>query len=104
MEQCNVCAKLSNAKQEIFHAEVINSSASKQKFGVVDKLLDKKDARILPSHTNPVAVANNLNNYFIDKIDKLRESFSPLTGKEILLLLNYEGKSLRCLHRQKLRR
>ena len=78
------------------YAEAINSSASKQKslFAVVEKLLDKKDARILPTHTDSVALANKFNTYYIDKIDKLRESIPPSTEKEIPRLSNYEGEKL----------
>ena len=96
MEQRNVCAQLSIAKQETFYAEAINSSASKQKslFAVVEKLLDKKDARILPTHTDSVALANKFNTYYIDKIDKLRESITPSTEEEIPRLSNYEGEKL----------
>ena len=83
VEQRNLCATLSIAKQQIFYAEEINSSASKQKSlsAIVEKLLDKKDARTLPTHTELVALANNLNNYYIDKIDKLRESIPSTINK-----------------------
>ena len=96
VEQRNVCAQLSIAKQETFYAEAINSSGSKQKslFAVVEKLLDKKDPRVLPTHTDPVALANNFNNYYIDKIDKLRESIPISTNNEIPRVSKFEGVKL----------
>ena len=41
-----------------------------------------------------VALANKFNTYYIDKIDKLRESIPPSTEEEIPWLSNYEGVKL----------
>ena len=51
---------------QTFYAKAIGSSANKQKslFEVVDKLLDKKDARVLPTHTDATALANDFNKYY----------------------------------------
>ena len=96
VEQRNVCARLSIVKQETFYAKAIDSAANKQKslFEVVDKLLDKKDARVLPSHTDPISLANDFNKYYIEKIDKLRESIPPSTENEVPRVSNFEGEKL----------
>ena len=96
VEQRKVCAQLSIAKQETFYAKAIDSSANKQKslFEVVDKLLDKKDARLLPTHTDATALANDFNKYYIQKIDKLRESIPPSTANEVPRVSNFEGVKL----------
>ena len=96
VEQRKLCAQLSITKQETFYAKAIDSSANKQKqlFEVVDKLLDKKDARVLPTHTDPVELANGFNKYYIDKIDKLRESIPPSSRNEIPRVSNFRGEKL----------
>ena len=81
IEQRTLCAQLAISKQEHHFTQVIDSAENKQKslFKVVDKLLDKKDERILPVHTDPVALADNFNKYYVDKIEKLRDSIPPST-------------------------
>ena len=80
--QRNLCSNLSIKKQEGHYSKLIDSADNKQKslFKVVDKLLDKKDERILPVHTDPVDLANKFNKYYVEKIDKLRESIPDSTG------------------------
>ena len=96
VEQRNICAQLSLVKQQTFYGNVINSSSNKQKslFDVVDKLLDKKDARVLPTHTDPVELANDFNRYYIEKIDKLRESIPKSEKNEIPRASTFEGDKL----------
>ena len=79
IEQRNLCAKLSLTKQESYYSSIIESSSNKQKslFKVVNEVLDKKEDRILPTHNDPIKLANKFNLYYIDKIDKLRESIPP---------------------------
>ena len=91
-----VCTQLSIAKQETFYAKAIDSAANKQKslFEVVEKLLDKRDARVLPTHTDPVTLANDFNQFYIEKIDKLRESIPPSTESEIPRVSVFQGKKL----------
>ena len=119
IDQRTLCAQLAISKQERHFSKVIDSAENKQKslFKVVDKLLDKKDERILPVHTDPVALADNFNKYYIDKIDKLRESipassdfqlkrpkfdgiklevFDPTTEDEIKEILNENGIKTSC--------
>ena len=115
-EQRNLCAKLAISKQEQHYTQVIDKAENKQKslFQVVDKLLDKKDERILPAHTDPVDLANKFNGYYIEKIDKLRKSipetneyhhqqqrqkfngtklsiFAPTTAEEVKEILKDKG-------------
>ena len=76
VEQRTLCVQLAIFKQESYFSKVIDSAENKQKSlaKVADKLLDKRDDRILTLHTDTVALANNFNKYYIDKIDKLRDS------------------------------
>ena len=96
IEQRDLCAKLSIEKQENFYSKLIDTSSNKQKslFEVVDKLLDKKDERILPVHTDPVALANEFNEYYIEKIEKLRESIPKSGEEEQLISTTFKGLKL----------
>ena len=95
VEQRTLCAQLAISKQESYFSKVIDSAENKQKslFKVADKLLDKRDERILPVHTDPVALANNFNTYYIDKIDKLRESI-PLSTEYQQKRHSFDGVAL----------
>ena len=91
IEQRSECARLSKEKQEKYYSNLIDSASNKQKelFQVVEKLLDKKDERVLPSHSDPVELANEFNHFYIDKIEKLRKSI-PKSGEPSIV----EQKSL----------
>ena len=84
VQKRNLCAKLSLTKQEKYFSSIIESSNNQQKtlFKVVNEVLDKKAERILPAHTDPVELANKFNQYYIEKIDKLRKSI-PTTSSEV---------------------
>ena len=60
---------------------------------MVDQVLDKKEDRTLPTHTDPIELANEFNQYYIEKIDKLRASIQPVVDTEILKT-NFEGVKL----------
>ena len=70
-----MCVK-TKEKQETYYSKLIDSASNKQKqlFQVVEKILDKKDERVLPTHTDPVQLANEFNHFYVDKIEKLRKS------------------------------
>ena len=36
-------------------------------------MLDKKDERMLPTHTDPAQLANEFNYFYVDKIEKLKK-------------------------------
>ena len=97
IEQRNYCAKLSITKQEGYFSKVIEAASNSQKslYKVVDEVLDKKAERILPAHTDPVALANTFNQYYIDKIDKLRDSIPPANCEETYEKIYFEGEKLK---------
>ena len=85
IQQRNLCAKMSVEKQEDFYAKVVEEAGNDQKtlFKVVNTLLDKQNVKVLPEHTDPSKLADEFNEYYIQKIKKLRDSI-PLnsTGME----------------------
>ena len=96
IEQRNLCAKLSLTKQESYYSSIIESSSNKQKslFKVVNEVLDKKEDRILPAHNDPIKLANKFNLYYIDKIDKLRESIPPSDDNQVHVQNPFNGIKL----------
>ena len=77
---------MSVAKQETFYAKVINDSGNDQKvlFNIVNNLLDKQKVRALPEHTDPRKLADEFNEYYIEKIKKLRKTIpTDSTGMEV---------------------
>ena len=68
---------LSIEKQSKFYSQKINNSENAQKalFTICKNLLDATQCRVLPSYTCPVSLANKFNNYFVEKIEKIRNNF-----------------------------
>ena len=75
---------------------MIDSAANRQKslFEVVDKVLDKTEERVLPSHTDPVALANEFNEFYVSKIEKLRQSIPKNTEENVVERTLFEGERL----------
>ena len=76
---------LSIEKQKAFYSQEINNAKNSQKslFSICKNLLDVSKLRILPSYTCPFVLANKFNDYFIDKIEKIRNNF-PKVPRPVL--------------------
>ena len=95
VNQRNLCAELSITKQESYYSKLVEASSNNQKslFKVVDELLNKKNEKILPAHTDPLKLANEFNDYYIEKIDKLRETI-PLITANTFETENFDGEKM----------
>ena len=69
--------ELSIKKQSQFYSNTIANSSNSQKslFSICKNLLDVSKPRLLPGHTKPVVLAEQFNDYFIQKIEKIRSNF-----------------------------
>ena len=69
--------QLSIEKQTNFYRKTIENSNNSQKslFSICKNLLDMSKSRSLPSHSCSIDLANKFNDYFINKIEKIRKSF-----------------------------
>ena len=87
IEQRELCANMSIWKQKAYYSKIVNETGNDQKalFNVVNKLLDKQEIRTLPEHSDPVELANEFNNYYIKKVQDLRNTIPA----------NEEGKAIR---------
>ena len=76
VEQRNLCAQLSLKKQECHYAKIIQEAGNDQRslFKVVNKVLDRNETRALPDHNDSTELANQFNEYYIQKIGNLRKT------------------------------
>ena len=76
MTQRKLCAELSISKQRLFYSKEIEQSSGNNKslFKIVKEILDRKSERQLPTHTDPLHLANKFNDYYIDKIKNIRKT------------------------------
>ena len=84
---------LSIEKQSKFYSDSIDSAKNSQKalFSICKNLLDMSKCKALPSHNSPLVLANKFNNYFIDKIEKIRYCFSDVPRPLCYGLDTYHG-------------
>ena len=74
-KQKSLCCTMSLEKQKSYYSGVIEKCGSqKELFKVANDLLDKTKDRVLPSYTEPVGLANRFNDFFIEKVIKIRNS------------------------------
>ena len=68
-----MCAKY---KSEYFCNKIEEHSGDqKELFRITSNLLHKGKSKPLPSHTDPIQLANEFGEYFISKVSNIRESF-----------------------------
>ena len=95
VEQRKICAELSITKQQEYYSKLVDGSSSNQRslFKVVEELQDKKSKRILPQHTDPKKLANEFNEYYVEKIDKIRKTI-PESSTNRTVMNKFEGEKL----------
>ena len=95
VEQRERCAELSVSKQRDYCSKIVQDSGNDQKslFNVVNTMLDKKESRILPEHTDPVKLANEFNQFYIKKVEKLRMTI-PIEHDDGEFKEVFEGEKL----------
>ena len=81
-------------KREHCTKKILECNGTKALFGCVKELLDMKKPSVLPTHDSKLELATNFNNYFIDKISKIRKSFPPAQNTNSLEKNTYSGTFL----------
>ena len=96
VDQRKHCADMSTTKQQAYYSTLVDASSNKQQslFRMVDKLLDKKEERTLPAHTDTLQLATEFNEYYIDKVQKLRKSIPLNSGNDEFKNKAFEGMEL----------
>ena len=68
---------MKEAKQEFFSAQVIESTSDKKKlFEVAKKILNWKSDPVVPSSSSPDTLPNDFNDFFLNKIIKIRDALN----------------------------
>ena len=74
---CQEATALANTKKKDFVEAVIKKSENKTRtlYQVVNKVLDRKQSRILPDYTEDIEVlASDFNKFFSEKVEKIRDN------------------------------
>lgn len=75
IKQKNICCALSLKKQKAYYSNLVSSSNSqKDLFKVAKNLMDKTKDKILPPHSDTTLLANQFNDFFVEKVEKIRKS------------------------------
>ena len=69
-------------------------NCQKSLFKVANELLDKNEDRVLPSHSNPKELADQFNQYYVDKVNKIRESIPEVAEDSTYYSRPFNGERL----------
>ena len=83
IEQKEICTELSQQKRKVYYSKMIESKGNCQKtlFKVANELLDKNDEKVLPAYTDSKKLANEFNTYYVEKVNKIRESIPKVDAE-----------------------
>ena len=95
IRQKTLCTELARVKRTSHYSKLVKDSGNCQKtlFKVANELLDKNRERILPSHSSSKELANDFNQFFIDKVTKIRNSI-PNLENEVLYHRPFVGEPM----------
>ena len=96
IEQKAICTQMALQKQKAYYSKLVNDCKNSQKslFKVANELLDKNEDRVLPSHSDHKQLANEFNHYYIDKVNKIRESIPDVDGDCTYYARPFQGERL----------
>ena len=82
IEQKKRCADLVLAKQNKHYSTLIHDAGKCQKslFKIANEMLDKTKDKVLPQYSDPTQLANEFNEYFVEKVRKIRVSIPKTVG------------------------
>ena len=94
--QRDVCAQMVTSKREAYYASMISKADNRQKelFKIVNTALDNNVETVLPTHNDPVELANEFNEFYVDKIDKLRQSIPDEVYNDLPTPPHFKGEKL----------
>ena len=81
---CKKASDLANTKKKEFFSNKIQQSKgnSRTLYKVVNKVLDKQQTNVLPETDDIECLAKNFNQFYVDKIEKIRDKMVPTNTAE----------------------
>ena len=82
IQQKKRCADLALEKQKYHYTKLIQNAGNCQKslFKIANEMLDKTKSKVLPQYSDPKHLANEFNEYFVEKVQKIRNSIPRTDG------------------------
>ena len=76
MNQKQICIDMAANKQSEHYSKILEEAGNCQKtlFNIANNLLDKSKQKVLPFYSDPKILANEFNNFYINKVSKIRNS------------------------------
>ena len=98
-QQKKRCTEIALEKQTNYYTKLVEDAGHCQKtlFKVANELLDKNEERVLPFHTDSKSLANRFNNFFVNKVQKIRQSIPAVSGDSSYYAQPFEGQPLEVL-------
>ena len=84
VNQKKLCAEMVISKQNTHYSKIIQDAGKCQKslFKIANEMLDKTKVKVLPSYEDPKVLANEFNEYFVEKVKKIRKSI-PISNEAV---------------------
>ena len=95
-EQRILCTKLSKMKRSEYYGSLLREAEGDQRklFNIVSKTLDCNPTRgVLPEHTSETDLAASFNNFYIEKVQKIRDDL-PNINLDDSVFVDFQGTTL----------
>ncbi len=76
--QRNIVTKTIDKAKSVFYQDKLSECDQRESFRILDGLLNVKEQKALPSHTNSKKLADDFAQFFQDKVDKIRNSLKEV--------------------------
>ena len=96
INQKKICAEMAITKQTEYYAKVVEGSGNCQKtlFKIANELLDKTKEKVLPSYSDSKEMADAFNNFYVDKVSKIRQSIPAASGDTTYYSRPFTGEKM----------
>ena len=96
IEQKEVCIKMAMEKQKEYYTKRIADAGKCQKtlFKIANELLDKTSERVLPTHSDSKQLADDFNDFYIKKVEKIRNAIPKSTTDLTFCTRPFHGQRL----------
>ena len=96
IHQKKLCMDMALQKQSSYYSRLVEGAGSSQRslFNIANKLLDKNEDRVLPAHTDSSKLATEFNNFYVDKVKKIRSAIPAVTSNNKHYSRPFSGKRL----------